>query len=80
MKLFSLSLTGGLKLCVFCSALLQFQLSYQYKRVISRSGKVAFTKMKETVVNKLGIKEDKWDFYLGGTDSCQGNRKRKKKN
>ena len=41
---------------------LKFQMSTDGK--FSENGKVK---------NRLGIKSEKYNFYIGGTDSCQGN-------
>ncbi len=39
---------------------------------MSRDGRRISFKPEGKVRNTLGIKDSKYDFYLGGTDSCQG--------
>ena len=44
----------------------------QYKRVQTRSeGKISF-RADGFETNRLGLMESEFDFYIGGTDSCQG--------
>jgi hypothetical protein len=45
----------------------------KFKRVIDKSSKKVYFQSTGTVKNYLGFGEkQKYDFYLGGTDSCQG--------
>lgn len=49
----------------------QFAFNYQFRRIVTKSGRVTF-KTEGKVENRLGVPKSKYNFYLGGTDSCQG--------
>ena len=50
----------------------KFPSIQQYIRKVTRDGKRVRFKKKGKVKNLLGTKEKEYDFYLGGSDSCQG--------
>jgi hypothetical protein len=49
----------------------KFPLIHQFRRITTKDNKIKF-QPQPPVVNRLGLPESKYDFFLGGTDSCQG--------
>ena len=49
-----------------------FPKVWKFKRMRSIGKKTYHFKLIGPSINYLGIKKSKYNFYLGGTDSCQG--------
>ena len=49
-----------------------FPKHWKFKRLLSKTKKKYHFKLIGPSTNYLGFKKTKYNFYLGGTDSCQG--------
>ena len=50
----------------------KFPLIHEYIRKVNKVGNRVWFQKKGIVKNLLGTNKKEYDFYLGGTDSCQG--------
>ena len=66
----SLNANSSIEICTGHKT--EFPHIQQYKRRISRDGKWITFKKGKKIKNLLGTNEKDYDFYLGGSDSCQG--------
>ena len=60
---------GAIELCTGKKT--KFPHIYQFRRVLTKRNRVTF-KSEGKILNTMGLEDPKYDFYLGGTDSCQG--------
>ena len=67
----SLNASSSIEICTGRKT--DFPSIQQYIRKVTKDNKRVRFKKKGTVKNLLGTKEKDYDFYLGGSDSCQGN-------
>jgi hypothetical protein len=50
----------------------EFDHIHQFRQILSKDKKRITFRSDGKVLNRLGTKFSKYNFYLGGTDSCQG--------
>lgn len=66
----SLNASSSIEICTGRKT--KFPFIQQYIRKVTKDGKRVRFKKKGMVKNLLGTNEKEYDFYLGGSDSCQG--------